>query len=114
MIIGRPVIRPTDQRFFHIHFPWLLDGELIDTALVDVIPPPPPPGIEYEEGEEPTFTLSGTIDIDQKTLILKTNPVSGVTPPLQGTEYIVDINIMTTLEQVNQDQLIFIIDEGAY
>ena len=106
MIAARPVISATDKRYFHIHYPWLLDGEIITSAIVTINNPP--------SDEIGLFTMSGTIDVGDTAIILKTNVSPGIDPPVQGTEYVVDVTVMTSLDQMNTDQLIFIIDEGAY
>ena len=113
MIAARPVISPTDQRYYHIHYPWLLDNEVITSCNVTINNPP--------SDLVGLFTLSGAIDVGDTAIILKSNVSLGPEPPVEGTEYVVDISVMTTIgdpiddkHQVNTDQLIFIIDEGAY
>lgn len=107
MIIANPVISTGDKRFFRVNYPWLLEDELILSAHVVVKPP-----IADLVG---LFTLSGSVSEDGKYLILYTNPIllpEG--PPLEGTEYIVDIEVLTDKDQTNRDSLVFVIDDGVY
>lgn len=107
MIIARPVISPIDQRYFRINYLWLLDTEIINAVSISIVAP--------ESDPDGRFTLSGTIDMDGKAVILKTNPVVGAFgPPEEGTEYRVDIEVGTNEGQVNRDSLVFRIDSGVY
>jgi hypothetical protein len=99
MRIATVIYNPQNIRHYQINYPWLADNETLVGANVAITP------------NDGLFTVSLIgISMDNKAILITANGTGG---PVEGTEYIFECGVETSLGQLNYDKIHFIMDSAG-